>query len=84
MRPEVSLNFHEKRVITCVSEEGDDISPTTQVHAPDSVDVARLIEQIRELLDQEPDDARLAERLGLSLKAVLAIVRLREREGELG
>ena len=30
----------------------------------------RLIEQIRELLDKESDDARLAERLGLGLEAV--------------
>ena len=44
----------------------------------------RLIEQIRELLDKESDDARLAERLGLGLEAVPAIARLREREGEVG
>ena len=71
-------------VLGCVSGEGHDVSPTTQVHAPNSAEVARLIEQIRELLPQEPDDARLAERLELGPKALPAIARLREREGEFG
>jgi hypothetical protein len=35
------------------------------VHAPENVDVLTIIEQIRGLLDQEPDDQRLADRLGL-------------------
>ena len=58
-------------VLGCFSKEGDEVSPSTQILAPDSFDVVRAIEQIRGLLNQEPDDACLAERVGLAWRRSL-------------
>lgn len=83
-RPTVSPTWRPlpEAVLGCVSKEGDDVGPTAEVHAPDSFDVVKLIDRIRGLLEEEPDDARLAVRLGLGQEAVPAIAELREREAE--
>ena len=70
-------------VLGCVAKDGASVSPLAESLAPPTLDVAAIIEQIRGLLDQEPNDERLAKRLALEPKAIPAIARLRERNGEL-
>ena len=84
-RPLVSPTWRPvpETVLGCVSEKGVSISPVAEKHALPNVDASAIIEQIRGLLDQEPDDERLADRLGLDHKVIPAIAYLRERNGEL-
>lgn len=70
-------------VLACASKEGDPISPSAEVVAPQDTDTLAMVERIRGLLGQEPDDQRLADRLGLDHQVIPAIAYLRERNGEL-
>ena len=84
-RPLVSPTWRPvpESVLGCVSEEGESISPSAGVVSPQDADTLAIVEQIRGLLDQEPDDQRLADRLGLDHKVIPAIASLREHNGEL-
>jgi hypothetical protein len=70
-------------VLGCASKEGDSISLSAGVIAPQDTDTWAIGEQIRGLLNEEPDDQRLADHLGLDHRAIPAIAYLRERNGEL-
>ena len=70
-------------VLGCVSKKGDARSLTAAIRVSQEVDIWAIVEQIRGLLDQEPDDQCLADRLGLDHKVIPAITYLRERNGEL-
>jgi hypothetical protein len=70
-------------VLGCASTEGDPISPSGGAISPPDTDTLATVERIRGLLGQEPDDQRLADRLGLGHQVIRAIAYLRERNGEL-
>jgi AraC-like DNA-binding protein len=84
-RPSVSPTRRPvpETVLGCVSKEGESRSPSAESHAPESTNTAGIIEQIRSLLNQESDDKRIADRLGLGHEVVPAIAYLRQRNGEL-
>jgi hypothetical protein len=53
------------------------------VNTSQYTDTWAIVEEIRGLLNQEPDDTRLADRLGLGHEVVPSIAYLRQRSGEL-
>ncbi|MEI8372315.1 MAG: hypothetical protein WCJ35_05685 [Planctomycetota bacterium] len=84
-RPLISPTWRPipESVLGCVSQKGDARTPTAAIVVPQEIDICAMVEQIRGLLGQEPDDQRLADRLNLDHKVIPAIAYLRERNGEL-